>query len=217
MNQRFKYYCQAFIMPILPWIILMFLGNTHLAVVLLSCLIIDAAIVFINNPKAMYYRLKIENTVPKEKTYKVLIESVLLILCGVLIYATIQTLDSDYRFDLNTLLVFIGIVLSLLLLIGLSIYRRRWFQKNIDVPVSTFEDVFNYIDNIIVEEKLSIYVRLKSFDTLAEAEDLKKTLEDNGIPSMIYGANKIDYISREVLPVQVMVTKKNLNDAQRFV
>ena len=73
------------------------------------------------------------------------------------------------------------------------------------------------MDSLVAEEKDSTYVRLKSFDTLEDAEDLKKRLEDNGIPSMIYGANKIGYISREVLPIQVMVTKKHLTDAQRFI
>ena len=57
------------------------------------------------------------------------------------------------------------------------------------------------------EEDMSVYGTLKCFDELAEAEKLKSKLDEHNIPSMIYGANKPDYISREDLPIQVMVRK----------
>lgn len=67
------------------------------------------------------------------------------------------------------------------------------------------------------EEDMSVYGTLKCFDELAEAEKLKSKLDEHNIPSMIYGANKPDYISREDLPIQVMVRKLDMDAAKRLL
>ena len=219
MKKHFKYYWSIFIKPQLWWILMAIIlcHNLLLFASLYACYILNQAIITIGNPKAIYYQLIEENAKKKEKKLKPIIEIVLIVLSSCIIYATLDVLGGcDEIYDI-LFYVLVGIILPLVLIIGLSIKRRRWFQKNIDAPIHTLEDVFNYMDSLVTEEKDSTYVRLKSFDTLEDAEDLKKRLEDNGIPSMIYGANKIGYISREVLPIQVMVTKKHLTDAQRFI
>ena len=218
MKKHFKYYWSIFIKPHLWWILWILISRDHqLIVFFYACFILYLAITTIGNPKAIYYKLTKENAKKEEKKLKPIIEIVLIVLSSCIIYAAIDVLRGcDEIYDI-LVLVLVGIILPLVLFIGLSIKRRRWFQKNIDAPIHTLEDVFNYMDSLVTEEKDSTYVRLKSFDTLEDAEDLKKRLEDNGIPSMIYGANKIGYISREVLPIQVMVTKKHLTDAQRFI
>ena len=219
MKKHFKYYWSIFIKPQLWWILVAIILCHDLLIFasLFACYILIQAITTIGNPKAIYYQLIEENAKKKEKKLNSIIEIVLIVLSWCIIYATLVVLGGcDEIYDI-LFYVLVGIILPLVLLIGLSIKRRRWFQKNIDAPIHTLEDVFNYMDSLVTEEKDSTYVRLKSFDTLEDAEDLKKRLEDNGIPSMIYGANKIGYISREVLPIQVMVTKKHLTDAQRFI
>lgn len=67
------------------------------------------------------------------------------------------------------------------------------------------------------EEDLSVYATLKCFDELADAEKLKAILDEHNIPSMIYGASKPDYISRENLPIQVMVRKLDMDAAKRLL
>jgi hypothetical protein len=67
------------------------------------------------------------------------------------------------------------------------------------------------------EDDLSVYATLKCFDELADAEKLKAILDEHNIPSMIYGANKPDYISRENLPIQVMVRKLDMDAAKRLL
>ena len=219
MKKRFKYYWSIFIKPQLWWILMAIIlrHDLRLFASLYACCILNQAITTIGNPKAIYYQLIEENAKKKEKKLKPIIEIVLIVLSSCIIYTTLDVLGGcDEIYDI-LFYVLVGIILPLVFIIGLSIKLRRWFQKNIDAPIHTLEDVFNYMDSLVIEENDSTYVRLKSFETLEDAEDLKKRLEDNGIPSMIYGANKIGYISREVLPIQVMVTKKHLTDAQRFI
>ena len=222
MKKRFKYYWSIFIEPHLWWIlwgliVMISRGDLLRIASFYACYILFLAITTIGNPKAIYYKLTKENAKKKENKLKSIIETVLIVLSSCVIYAGLDLLGGcDEIYDV-LFYVIVGIILPLILFIGLSIKRRRWFQKNIDAPIHTLEDVFNYMDSLVIEENDSTYVRLKSFETLEDAEDLKKRLEDNGIPSMIYGANKIGYISREVLPIQVMVTKKHLTDAQRFI
>ena len=110
--------------------------------------------------------------------------------------------------EISIILKSVIIALLHIIFVIACLKERRWYKENLDYGVTNFKEASDFLKLTLDNEENETLVCVKSFSTVEEAEEYQKQLEQQDIPSVLYGANKPDYISREVLPVQVMVQKQ---------
>ena len=106
--------------------------------------------------------------------------------------------------------------LSAFILVGVTLGFVRRNAMLADAP-ENLENLNEYLQLQEDDNPDEVYVSVMSFKSVDEAESFQKLLEEKGIPSMIYGANRPDYIPEEALPIQVMVKKKHKGDVDKLL
>lgn len=107
----------------------------------------------------------------------------------------------------------LNLAVPYILCITASMISRHYYLKYSSDDSLQYKDISEKLYLDAKEEELENYVSVKSFTDLDAAEKCKAFLERHNIPSSIYGAVKPDYISRNNLPIQVVVRKRYEKDA----
>ena len=194
------------IFGILMWIVYIAVikNDIHTASFICIYLSIWLGIRYIDNPNALVYSYLPKDKRLKSWSLKIIISLVIiLILVGYI--GTVAVLEVD---EISIILKSVIIALLHIIFVIACLKERRWYKENLDYGVTNFKEASDFLKLTLDNEENETLVCVKSFSTVEEAEEYQKQLEQQDIPSVLYGANKPDYISREVQPVQVMVQKQ---------
>ena len=193
---------------IIIWIVYIAVIKSDILTASLLCIYILPwlGIRYIDNPNALVYSYLPKDERLKSKTL-IIIKSLCFIMFILGFFVTVAALLLDQ--DQITMGLRVAIIALLYILFVITCLKERvWYKENLDYGVTDFKEASDFLKMKLDNEQSDTLVCVKSFSTVEEAEEYQKQLEQKGIPSVLYGANKPDYISREVLPVQVLVKKQ---------
>lgn len=191
---------------ILIWIVYFAVIKGDILIASLFCIYILTwlGIRYIDNPNALVY-----SYLPKDERLNSKALIIIMSLCFIMFIlgtvGAVVLLDHDQI----TMGLRVAIIALLYILFVITCLKERvWYKENLDYGVTDFKEASDFLKMKLDDEQSDTLVCVKNFSTVEEAEEYQKQLEQKGIPSVLYGANKPDYISREVLPVQVLVQKQ---------
>lgn len=203
---------------VLPWLLIIYMSNGWSGVVVILMYLLTWDLIrFVGNPRALWANLS-KNNIDAEwlKGKRFIVNALPIIILFLSCMGTLGALlDENLTPNRNNLIN--KFLIPYLFFILSCVISRIVYIRNAPETKIEFRDIPSFLANEMKEEDLSQYVALKSFATIEEAEEFKTYLEKNNIPSMIYGANRLEHIPEDVLPIRILVRKRYYESAKEYI